>query len=82
MAEPGFEASAAWERSPPNLANILNPIFLQFNHKQLENLVDGVIAIGDKNGDKRINFEEFVQMSSDTFVVNFAPNNLKKLFKY
>ena len=44
--------------------------------------MDGVIAIGDKNGDKRINFEEFVQMSSDTFVVNFAPNNLKKLFKY
>jgi hypothetical protein len=55
--------------------------FFQFNHKQLENLVDGVITIGDKNGDKRITFEEFVHMSSDTFVNNFAPNNLKKLFK-
>jgi hypothetical protein len=36
-------------------------VTFQFNVKQLENLVDGVIAIGDKNGDKRINFEEFVQ---------------------
>ena len=26
MAEPGFEVGAAWERSTPNLANILNPI--------------------------------------------------------
>ena len=43
--------------------------------------MDGVLAIGDKNGDKRITFEEYVLMSSDTFVVNFAPNNLKKLFR-
>jgi Ca2+-binding EF-hand superfamily protein len=63
---------------------LINTRFLshQFNQKQLENLVDGVMAIGDKNGDKRIHFEEFVAMSSDTFVVNFAPNNLKKLFRY
>jgi hypothetical protein len=57
-------------------------ILFQFNQKQLENLVDGILAIGDKNGDKRITFDEYVLMAADTFVVNFAPNNLKKLFRY
>ena len=83
MAEPRIRSRRCLGEKPSQpCQHFKSHSLLQFNHKQLENLVDGVIAIGDKNGDKRINFEEFVQMSSDTFVVNFAPNNLKKLFKY
>ena len=29
---------------------------LNFTYKQLENLVDGLLAIGDKDGDKRLSF--------------------------
>ena len=54
---------------------------LNFSKHQLENLVDGLIGIGDKNGDFRITFDEYVQMSHDVFVNNFAPRNLKRVLR-
>lgn len=54
---------------------------LNFSHSQLENLVDGLIGIGDKNGDKKITFEEYVNMSHDVFVDNFAPKNIKRVLR-
>ena len=54
---------------------------LNFSPRQLENLVDGLIGIGDKNGDKRITFDEYVNMSHDVFVNNFAPRNLKRVMR-
>jgi Ca2+-binding EF-hand superfamily protein len=54
---------------------------LNFSQRQLENLVDGLIGIGDRNGDKRITFEEYVHMSHDVFVDNFAPRNIKRVLR-
>ena len=74
---------------------------LNFSSRQLENLVDGLIGIGntsqdkyhlhiqylmyfvigDKNGDKRITFDEYVHMSHDVFVANFAPRTLKRVMR-
>ena len=54
---------------------------LNFSSRQLENLVDGLIGIGDKNGDKKITFEEYVHMSHDVFVDNFAPRTLKRVLR-
>ncbi|XP_071744545.1 uncharacterized protein [Lepeophtheirus salmonis] len=54
---------------------------MNFSYKQLENLVDGLIAIGDDDGDERISFSEYVKMSNDVFVDHFAPKYLKKVFK-
>ena len=54
---------------------------LNFTYKQLENLVDGLLAIGDKDGDKKLSFAEYVQMSDDIFVQNFTPSSLKNIFK-
>ena len=54
---------------------------LNFSSSQLDNLVDGLIGIGDKNGDKRITFDEYVRMSHDVFVNNFAPRNLKRVLR-
>lgn len=55
-------------------------LLLDFGEKQLENLVDGLFSIGDKNGDGKIDFVEYVHMSEDVFVDNFAPNVFKKVF--
>lgn len=54
---------------------------LGFNQKQLENLIDGLAKIGDKNKDDKITFEEYVSMSRDVFVDNFAPNVFKRIMK-
>ena len=54
---------------------------LNFTYKQLENLVDGLLAIGDKDGDRKLSFAEYVEMSDDVFVRNFAPSSLKNIFK-
>lgn len=54
---------------------------LNFSSQQLENLVEGLLGIGDKNGDKRITFDEYVHMSHDVFVNNFAPRNLKRVLR-
>ena len=61
-----------------NYASPWNP---SFSTKQLDNLVDGLIGIGDKNGDKRLDFVEYVRMSNDIFVDNFAPMNLKRVLR-
>ena len=52
-----------------------------FSTTQIEQLVEGLIGIGDKNGDKRITFDEYVHMSHDVFVNNFAPRNLRRVFR-
>ena len=54
---------------------------LNFTYKQLENLVDGLLAIGDKDGDRRLSFPEYVEMLDDVFVKNYAPSSLKNIFK-
>ena len=54
---------------------------LNFSPRQLENLVDGLMGIGDKNGDRKITFDEYVHMSHDVFVNNFAPKNLKRVMR-
>jgi len=54
---------------------------LNFSFRQLENLVDGLLAIGDKDLNGRLSFAEFVDMSNDVFVINFAPSSLKRIFK-
>ena len=54
---------------------------LNFGQKQLENLVDGLMAIGDKNKDDKITFMEYVAMTRDVFVDNFAPNVFKRVMK-
>ena len=55
---------------------------LNFSSNQLENLVNGLIGIGDKNGDKRITFDEYVNMSHDVFINNFAPRNLRLVLRH
>jgi len=55
---------------------------LNFSSNQLENLVNGLIGIGDKNGDKRITFDEYVNMSHDIFINNFAPRNLRLILRH
>ena len=55
--------------------------FFPFSTTQIEQLVEGLIGIGDKNGDKRITFDEYVHMSHDVFVNNFAPRNLRRVFR-
>ena len=40
-----------------------------------------LIGIGDKNGDKRIAFDEYVHMSHDAFVNNIAPRTLKRVLR-
>jgi len=54
---------------------------LNFSTTQIEQLVEGLIGIGDNNGDKRITFDEYVHMSHDVFVNNFAPRNLRRVFR-
>jgi len=54
---------------------------LSFSSDKLENWVDALIGIGDKNGDKRITFDEYVHMSRDVFVNNFAPKNLRSVLR-
>ena len=54
---------------------------LGFNSHQLENLVDGLLKIGDTDGDHKITFHEFVDMSRDVFVDNFAPDVFKRVMK-
>ena len=54
---------------------------LGFNPRQLENLVDGLLKIGDTDGDHKITFEEYVNMSRDVFVDNFAPDVFKRIMK-
>ena len=54
---------------------------LSFSYTQLENLVDGLLAIGDKDANGRISFAEYVDMSNDIFVHNFAPNSIKRILK-
>lgn len=54
---------------------------LNFGYKQLENLVDGLLAIGDKDKDGKITFGEYVLMSTDVFVDNFAPVSLKRFMQ-
>ena len=54
---------------------------LNFSYRQLENLVDGLLAIGDKDANGRLSFAEYVDMSDDVFVINFAPSSLKRIFK-
>ena len=54
---------------------------LSFSSDKLENWVDALIGIGDKNGDKRITFDEYVHMSRDVFVNNFAPRNLRSVLR-
>ena len=51
------------------------------NYRQLENLVDGLIAIGDEDGDRRITFAEYVRMANDVFVDNFAPDSIKRILR-
>ena len=54
---------------------------LSFSSDKLENWVDALIGIGDKNGDKRITFDEYVHMSHDAFVNNIAPRTLKRVLR-
>ncbi len=54
---------------------------LNFSQKQLENLVDGLMAVGDANHDGKISFDEYVAMSKDVFVDNFAPNVFKRVMR-
>ena len=54
---------------------------LNFSHGQLENLVDGLLAIGDKDKDGKVTLDEYIVMSNDVFVDNFAPSSLKRLLK-
>ncbi len=55
---------------------------LNFGQRQLENLVDGLLAIGDRDPkDGKIAFAEYVAMSRDVFVDNFAPKVFKRMFK-
>ena len=60
---------------------ILLSFQLNFTQKQLENLVDGLIAVGDRNDDGVISFDEYVHMSRDVFVHNFAPNVFKPVMR-
>ena len=54
---------------------------LNFGQKQLENLVDGLLAVGDRDHDGKVTFEEYVAMSRDVFVDNFAPNVFKRVLR-
>lgn len=55
---------------------------LNFGQRQLENLVEGLLGIGDRNPkDGKITFAEYVAMSRDVFVGNFAPKVFKRMFK-
>ncbi len=52
---------------------------LNFDQNQLENVVDGLLSTGDSNGDGKLSFEEYVAMTRDVFVDNFAPNVFKRV---
>jgi hypothetical protein len=54
---------------------------LNFSLKQLENLVDGLMAAGDKDRNGRITFAEYCAMTKDVFIDNFAPNVFKRVLK-
>ena len=51
---------------------------LNFVGRQLE---DGLVAVGDRNHDGKITFDEYVRMARDVFVDNFAPNVFKRVFR-
>jgi Ca2+-binding EF-hand superfamily protein len=52
---------------------------LNFNQAQLENVVDGLLSTGDINFDGKISFEEYVSMTKDSFVDQFAPTVFKRV---
>ena len=59
---------------------------LNFSPRQLENLVDGLMGIGDKNGDKKITFD--VVKDADWVVeavverIDIKHNIYEKIFKF
>lgn len=52
---------------------------LNFNDNQIENVVDGLLSAGDVNADGKISFEEYVAMTRDVFIDNFAPSIFKRV---
>ena len=47
---------------------------ISYSPQQMEKMVDGLIGIGDQNGDRKINFDEYVQMSLDFFINKMGPS--------
>ena len=40
-----------------------------------------MMAVGDRDRDGRVTFDEYVAMSRDVFVDNFAPNVFKRVMR-